>query len=453
MNIAILTNFQEFNPGYSLTGIVIDQARMLVRNGETVHLYVCEKFNSTSEVLIEQLPEFKKKSLFLHKVIPFSHLVDYETMFTWSVDHQKLSVRTAEVLEKEFSINKIEVAFTHDWIFTGWNLPFAGAIRFVSFLKSKIGWLHWVHSVPSANRDWWNLSVYGPNHRIVFPNSIERNRVAEQFRTTQEKVLVIPHIKDPRIWFDFCQDSWDFIDRHPGMMTANMVQVYPASSDRLSAKGIERVIDIFAAWKNDLGLNVCLVIANQWATGRQRKEDIGAFYEYSTNKGLVKDKEFIFTSEENSRFSTGIHSRMLRELQLLSNVFIFPTREESFGLVGPESAFSGTLPILNNSLSMMKEVFSNTGLYYDFGSFHQVFEPLQGWETYCKAVAMQAYHQFINDQTIMAKTACRMNYNMENLYKKHYRPAIEYIKAMAQNWELAPDEVEMVKMEMENIKN
>jgi glycosyltransferase involved in cell wall biosynthesis len=451
MNIAILTNFQDFNPGYSLTGIVLDQARMLARHCDTVHLFVCEKFSKSSEEnLVDMFEAYTRENfnIYFHQIIPAGDLKDYTTMYNWSPEHQQLSAKTACVLLEAFKKYEIDVAFTHDWIFTGWNLPYAGAIRYASVLNNRVGWLHWVHSVPSAARDWWTLSSYGPAHNIVFPNNVDRNRVAEQFRTNQDRVTVIPHIKDPRVWFDFGQETWEFIDVFPKLLSADFIQVYPASTDRLSSKGIDRLINIFSVWKHKLKMEVCLVVANQWATGRQRKQDVEEYYQLAEGRGLVRNDEFIFTSELAEKYERGISSKILRELQLLSNVFIFPTREESFGLAGPEAALAGVMPVLNNSLTMMREVFQGAGLYYDFGSFHNQFEPGHGWDKYSEAVATQVAYQMANNQTIMAKTFCRKRYNMDHLYEKFYLPALSHMKKTASEYAINQEIIDQVKSEI-----
>ena len=51
----------------------------------------------------------------------------------------------------------------------------------------------------------------------------------------------------------------DFIDTYPGIMQGDTVVVYPASTDRLKAKGVDKVIKIMAAIKSH-GFKVCLCI-------------------------------------------------------------------------------------------------------------------------------------------------------------------------------------------------
>jgi len=448
MKIAILTNFQEFNPGYSLTGIVLDQIQMFIEYGHEVHLLVNEQYNPHYDHYIKQRIDVTNPKFKLSKVVTFGHLKDYTTMMNWSKDHQHMSVKVGNMLVDYFDKYEINLALTHDWIFTGWNLPYAGGVRFASVLRPKIGWLHWVHSVPSVMRDWWQLNNYGPQHRIVFPNKTDQRRVAEQFRTTEDNVFVIPHIKDPRVWFEMDKVSQEFINEHPAVMSAEMVQVYPASSDRLSAKGIDQLITIFSAWKRH-GISVCLVIANQWATGKQRKEDLQHYYRLAEHAGLEKDKEFIFTSEWRQEYATGISTSILRDLGQLGSVFVFPTREESFGLVGPEAVLNGVLPVFNGSLTMMRELYGAKGMYFDFGSFHHNMEPQQGCGQYLEAVAMVIYHKFKTDSAASVKAHVRQTYNFNNLYRSAYLPAISDITAVALQIKQDPNMVQEVVKAME----
>lgn len=425
--IAILTNFQEFNPGYSLTGIVVDQAHMLARRDHKVIIYVNERYNDAWEEDsgITRLKAKYPGKIKIKKLTKFMHLTDYASKDDVTEVHKEQAKEAALMFVDDFVKENVEIVFTHDFIFTGWNLPYAGAIKIANRMLANYGvtvfWKHWVHSVPSGGRDWWNLPSYGENHALVFPNKTEIMRVVESFKTNPSRAHVIPHIKDIRTWYDFCDDSMDFTEKYSDIMAANVVQIYPCSTDRLAAKQLDAVIKIFGHMKKDGKMNVMLVAANQWATGRQRKEDVGAYIKLASNCGLVYGHDFVFTSEFKEKFETGIPKRMLRELQLLSNVFIFPTKEESFGLVGPESAFSGALPIINKSLTMQFEVMSSHAPAFDFGSFHQQ-TPLMEDDNYHRAVAQAILQRIYMNEAGMTRLYCKQRYNMDYLYQRYYMP-------------------------------
>ncbi len=423
--VALLTCFQDFNPGYSLTQIVLDQARMLKLYGHEVTLMVSAVYNGDGSEFSEYVDHFKK-------VVPFAHLKDYKHKAELTEDHKKIVLETADMLKAELADQ--DFCFTHDIVFTGWNMPYALGVQQMSRELPKLRWLHWVHSIPSAFSDWWSIREYGHHHKLIFPNKAERIRVAEQFRGVMNDVRIIPHIKDLRSWFGYHEDTCDFIAQYPGVMQNDVVKVYPASTDRLSAKGVEQVILIMAHIKK-MGFSVCLVIANQWATGRQRKEDVARYLKIASRNGLRLHEDFIFTSEwhcegDERKYALGLPHRILRELMLCANLFIFPTREESFGLVAPEAALSGgQLMVLNKSLSMMMEVHGYNGLYFDFGSFHNTFNP-QDEVRYFEDVAKIIVGRMRENEIIGHRSFIRQNYNWDTLYLKHYQP----IMAEAITW-------------------
>jgi len=476
--IGIFTNFQEFKPGYSLTGIAVDQALMLLRNGHKVCMFVNERFNKekNKEAGIQFLEDTYPNLFFVIKKSKFMHLTDYETQTTLSESHKRDSIIAAQMYTEEIVKHDIDICYTHDFIFVGWNLPYSLAVKAADNMLKKIGkmvyWLHWIHSVPSPEgKDWWDINTYGDNHLIVFPNNVEVVRVAESFNTNPSRIRIIPHIKDIRSWYEFSQNSWNFIDRYPNILQSNVVQVYPCSTDRLSAKQLELVIKIFGYMKK-AKVKVFLCAANQWATGRHRKEDVNKYIDLAEYVGLRYGEDFVFTSEystnqnlskiiksasdfedlevdlnlggypevsktinkekdfeeEKTRlleilqpYSTGIDKRMLRELQLLSNVFIFPTREESFGLVGPESSFSGALVVSNKSLSMMYEVLGTMAPAFEFGSHHQTTPAVKS-EKYIKGVSFAILNRIYSNEAIMTKTYTKNRYNMDSIYQRYYLP-------------------------------
>jgi glycosyltransferase involved in cell wall biosynthesis len=420
MKIAILTTFTEFSPGYSLTGIVKDQVAMLLKHGNQVDLYVNEQYGGEGEAEIHPTghPDFK-----LCKKIPFAHLVDYRSSKAISADHLTTIQQMKELLLQVAP--KYDIIFTHDLVFTGWNLPYAIGILQASVDLPQIRFLHWVHSIPSQLFDWWNIQAYGPKHRIVYPNKSDRIRVAEQFRGLPHQVEVIPHIKDLRTWFDFSAETCEFIDEFPAVMQADIVQILPASVDRLKAKRVDVVIDILAALKRR-GFSVCLVVANQWATQTQQKQDVDHYLKVGKRKGMDMMGDLIFTSKwREPKYETGIPKHMLRELFQCSNLFVFPTREESFGLVVPEASLAGgVLMVLNKSLDQQVEISGLTTLYFDFGAYNRnvnIPNPAQYVEDIASIILSRMQH----NESVLTKTFMRQSYNMDSLYTSYYDPIMK----------------------------
>lgn len=408
--VAILTTFQDFNSSYSLTGIVTDQYRMLKEHDHPVDLYTCTRFNE--KTLIPGI-DIKKK-------IPFAHLIDYVTIRELTEDHQKTVDETCEALCEQ--LKDTQIVLTHDFLFTGWNLPYGlGILKAASFLKNT-RFLHWIHSVPTSHKDWWKISTWGPQHKMIFPNNTDKILVAEQYEGCIEDVRCVHHIKDLRTWFDFHDDTCRFIKKYPAVMQADVVKVYPASVDRLSAKRVREVILIMSEIKKRQK-SICLVIAAQWATGREQKENLDSYKRLAIASDVIPDKELIFTPDfESPKFDVGIHKQFLRELMLCTNVFIFPTREESFGLVFPEACLSSAvMPMANKSLRMLGEVGGNYGLYFDFGSYHHNVTHKNAGK-YFADLATILIGRMAQNESIMIKTFMRQTYNYDALYFNEYAP-------------------------------
>lgn len=416
MKIAILTNFMEFLPGYSLTGIVKDQASMLTKYGHEVDLFVNSQYNG------EDFPA----DVTLQKKIPFSHLTDYHSRAAITAEDKMLVNQIAQMFEKELLV--YDVVFTHDFVFTGWNMIYALALMQSSQALRDVKFLHWIHSIPTSSYDWWRIREYGQNHKLVYPNDTDKIRVAESYQGEMSDVRTIHHIKDLRSWFDFDKQTVDFLDDFPQIMQADVVQIYPASTDRLSAKRVDVVMRIFANMKG-MGLKVMLVIANQWATGRQRKEDVNRYRQIGSRCGLKVNEDFTFTSEWREETAVGIGKTMLRELFQCSNLFIFPTKDETFGLVLPEAALAGgVICVLNRSLQMMYEIAGYTSLYFDFGSFHNDHH-VDNEKAYYNDLAKIIIGRFKENESVMAKTFMRQKYNWDTIYNKEYAPIFGEMKA------------------------
>jgi hypothetical protein len=176
------------------------------------------------------------------------------------------------------------------------------------------------------------------------------------------------------------------------------------------------------------GFTVFLCVANQHYRGKKPKETVDRYMKIGMRNGLEYGKDFVFTAQwDPKNYGLGVPRRMLRELMLCQNLFIFPTREESYGLVAPEVALSagGCLIVYNKSLQMMLEVSGMTGLYVDFGSFHMNLDIAKGHsEQYLRDVAWLILGRMRFNEAINQKTFYRQNNNWDSIYSRYYGPML-----------------------------
>jgi glycosyltransferase involved in cell wall biosynthesis len=422
MKIAIIAPFKDFNPAFSLSSIVADQIRMLTEYGHEVDLIVDAHFNR------EKFPNKDIERATIRAIIPHIDQVDYQSN-DLSPEHK----RFLDDYVRELSpvIAQCGYVFTHDCILTGWFLPYGLGNALLAKQHPMVVWMHWVHSIPdpSNRRDWWDKELLFPSgtrHKIIYPNETDRMLVAERYGGDMDLVRVIPHIRDIRTLLRFTDATCAFIKRHPHIIHADIVQAYPASSDRLSSKGVDKLIKLFGRIKQ-LSYSVCLIIANQWATSRQRKEDIQVYKDLAVAEGL-SPAEVLWTSDIGPEYEIGIPRDMLVDLYQLSNVFAFPTTHESFGLVLPEAMICGAFPVLNRSLPLHAEIMDGVGLYYNFGSFsqHVNFD----MDQYLWHVAASFIGRWQQNEGMLAKSLCRQKFNWDEAYRRDYMP----IMAEASVW-------------------
>lgn len=417
--VGVLTSFTYYAAGYSLTNLIRSQIRQLTRGGYTAHLMVCDSFKEAEQ-------HFKECQM--HRVIPSGALdVSYKKPEI-EAKHEKLVEGTVKALKKMIDDHNLNMIFTHDIIFLDTHYPYALAVEMVSKERPHVKWMHWVHSCPSGLNPIWNIKKYGPGHKIVFPNRTDAMRVAEQFRGEINDVWPIHHVKDIREFAEFSGPTCNFIDKYD-LMNADIVQIYPASVDRLAAKGVDFLIKTFGAMKKVFQQSVRLVICNQWCNVDHHRKTVEAYLKKGKEAGLRPDKELIFSSRFDApKWELGLPAKMVAELMMLGNLFMFPTHHESFGLVLPEaSLMGGALIVANCSLDMMREITGNNALFWDYGSWHrdmQFQKPGDQPDMYWRMVAKVILGKMQHESALKMKTHVRKTFNMDAIWRNELEPAM-----------------------------
>jgi glycosyltransferase involved in cell wall biosynthesis len=354
MRIGVLAAFSEMLEHYSLTRVVLDQLHMIKRAGHHPVLLVLDNFKCND------LPPWVE----CRPLLPTHHKKDYKAIAELSQEHLELVPKT--VIALRGAIKDLDAVLTHDIIFTGWNLVINMAVQEVAREGAR-PFLHWVHSVPGGQRrDFWKLPAFS---KLVYPNQTDRRRCAEHFGIYESDVIVVPHALDARD-FLVATPAARYVVNECKLMEADFIQTFPIPMDRAESKGLAQVIEIFGKLKK-LGYSVRLVVCNSWCTNKALHDSVDNYRIMCRLAGLGDD-DVAFTSRELKHLEVGVPNAVVRDLMLLSNLFICPTKSETFGFTVAEAALSGQLLVLNANLPMMQELAgAGNALYFNFGSYQQ----------------------------------------------------------------------------------
>ena len=407
MKIGILTTFYNFDKSYSLCSVVESQLISLVKYGYSPVLFVHDNF--TGEI---------PKGVEIRKVVPRFLLVDYSSNQPVEKDFYEQVKKAKEALEKNFK--DIDVVLTHDLIFQGWFLPYNVAMREAN-LKCK--WLHWIHSAPSPRPT--NLQTPHdcryktmPNSKLIYMNHYDVVRLAEMYGGYPDDVRVVYNPLDLRNFSNLHPFVSKLIDKYK-LLNADIIDVYPVSSTRFDGKQVNRVIQILGELKK-LGKSVRFICPNAHANAEREKREVENLIHKGIEFGLTRE-EMIFTSLEDKEYELGVPHEIVKDLFLLSNLFIFPTSSENCPLILLEAAASKCLLVLNDSFPPLKDFFGENALYFRFGSMVENVN-YQNEEQYFSDVAKIIISELNKNKPLNAFNKLKQKFNYDTIFREMLEP-------------------------------
>jgi glycosyltransferase involved in cell wall biosynthesis len=360
--VAILTTFTSADPAYSLNRVVQDQLTMLVEHGYKPKVLVRQGSFWDNPVEVYANPNGEIVQL---PNVPVYNEVKMDE--TFEEDVKNLFVAIDEALAD------VDVVITHDIIYQPDGLKFNIASRKVAKQRPNIIWLHWIHSATSPytlremgvlkDEHIETLKEKWDNSYPVFFNNTSIPRIATNFGYSETDVKVVPHPTDI-ISFLGLSDVSARLYKEKKFYDADFVATYPVRLDR--GKQVEWVIKIMARLKA-MKTSVRVVVMDFHSTGgdkvtyRQELKDLG--YKWG-----LDDTDMTFLSEFDESCRTQSPHSMVREMLSLSNVFILPSKSESYSLVAQEAGIMGNLLIVNDDFTPFREIFGESALYYKFSS-------------------------------------------------------------------------------------
>lgn len=407
--IGIFTTFYQFADSFSLTSVVREQLEAHLAHGYKPVLFVLENFKDFHKV-----PD----GVEVRAVLPQVILEPYKgngVPDCWEDDYK----RVRDAVEKHCA--DMDFLICHDIIFIDTYLPYNIGLKAAKIKAKK---LHWIHSAPSPrpflqdnpHAERYNL---GDNALLVYLNSTRVVALAEMYGTTIDKVRVVNNSVDPRILHNYDDLTRELI-RLYNLMDADIISVYPLSTPRMiDGKQLDKAILIHAGLRRE-GYDTRLIVPNAHANGAREKVDILEMKQLALREGL-EPHQIIFTSDHG--WEHGVDRRIVSELFLLSNMFIFPSISENCPLILMEAMLAGNLLVLNEDCISLKDFAGDNALYFKFGNLDMgtrnnlvVNNP-----NYYQDIAKIVGSEFSRNKALKAKASALRRFNYDSIFKQMER--------------------------------
>lgn len=423
--ICILSSFTGFDETYSLCGVVATQVRMLVGGGYKPVVIVKKGFR-TENVFAH--PDVELRYI---TPVPCSNYIKENLDASFNQD--------VEILKRELKENlkDVDIVLTHDLIYQPESFKINVACRKLietdDHIK-KIRWLHWVHSATSPytlgkelgqGEEYFNIvKSKFPNSFVVFPNAYSIPRVARNFGYEEDEVKVVHH---PTNLPSFAK--WDELMiklvMEKNMLSADAIAVYPIRLDR--GKQVEVVIKTMAELKK-LDYTVRVIICDFHSTGGDKvtyREDLKKI---AIDWGL-NDFDLTFTSEYHPHWHVNVPNKVVHDFFELSNVFMLPSKSETYSLIAQEAALCGNLMVLNHDFAPLRDIYGKHAIYKQFSS-NIGFDGLDGdiatvygnEHGFFHDVAMRIKYEIENNMVLGMQRRLRKYRNPQYVFKNELEP-------------------------------
>lgn len=363
--VVLLTTLSGFPPSYSVASVICDQARMLAMNPEwLVQIWVNDSAN------LALAPKDFPLNVEIVRCVPTVSRMEPDQ---WAPADRD---RIASVIRLNLMKLGNATVISHDLLFLRTHVAYAAAIHALGEIRG-FAWMHVCHSAagkrPTVDTPDFASPVrftLPPGHKLLCLNPSQREPLARYYDTSPDNVLVCPNARDIVSWYDFHPIAAE-LTRQYGLDRADIVQVFPVCATRLEPKGVAKVIDIFGQIIHHGYKDCRLVLAVANAGGPREKTRLAELRDRALTVGMKPD-QLIITSEDFPETAVGgVPHRAIRDLFLVSNVFVFPSLSEASSLVLGEAALAGCFIVTNSALPETEHTTHGDQVRYDFGTLQR----------------------------------------------------------------------------------
>lgn len=336
---------------------------------------------------------------------------------------------------KEFIPNG-SVVLTHDLIFLPDYTKHNVAARRLAAENDTIRWIHTVHSATGPNTLIAERSMYGekykemllskfPNSVISYPNAHDIPRVARNFGYEIYEVFEVPHATDPTEGMHpLVKELYDNLD----LGNKEVLTIYPVRMDR--GKNAHQIVWFMAGCKADDQTSHAIICDFQ-STGDDKVVYREECKKLAEELGVAD--RITFLSEFNQMAHLEVDHKIILDLFTLSNVFLLPSRSETYSLIAQEAMMKGNLCILNYDFPAFRQIYGKYALYRQFDGAEIAMDGFDGkietthsdqLDHFRGNLSVPVRHWITNHQVINGKTWVRTQRNPDAVFRNYLEPLI-----------------------------
>lgn len=421
--VYILTNFQGYLKSYSPIIVVQGQLEMLTRSNYHPTIITNRGFDPPESTVFANV-----ENKFITPVVIDGSDVDEK----FDKDVDMLLKELEEIIEDD------SVVITHDLVFLPDYVKLNVACRKLAEKNSTIKWLHWIHSATNPNdlikeramfagKYAEHLSEKFPNSLICFPNGYDIPRVARNFGYEEPDVVEVPHPSDlstilsPRVrklWWD------------KKLYKNEMLMCYPLRLDR--GKQPEMNIRLMKGFK-DHDVSSHVVFFDFQSTGGDKVTYREELKKLSEDLGVADRVTFFSEYEPSAEMEIGQEEVLL--FQVLCNVFLFPSKSETYSLVTQEALGMGNFCILNHDFAPLRQIYGTNAIYKPFSSniafdgYNGAIDTSYGDDNkdidgFFKDLASATVYYVTHEKTNSGKVFVRTKRNYDYIFNNYLEPLL-----------------------------
>ncbi len=346
--LMLITTLSDFNPSYSLSTVILDQAHAGLLAGFDVDVLVMASANLSQ---LKGIPS----GISIRQVVP---------TFPWKEDvvHADQADELVRLIAAWKDQYQPDLIITHDLVFQSWFVTFARAFHlFAEEHLLGVTVMHMAHSAPGFGHappprespQWYRRRV-PKGHYLLTCNAELIEPLARYYDCERDRIKVLTNARDIRAWAHMPPLASEIITRLQ-LHRADVVQVYPFSITRWREKGVPQLLLSFSQIRDlgsEYGFNARLVLVTCHADGdgeafaKDLREKIS---EYGMGDMVAVTSDLWPATKQ-----AGLSGDVVQALFTVSNLFLFPTWSEAASLILREAALAGCSLVLNSNVPQLK---------------------------------------------------------------------------------------------------